>query len=155
MRCLFIHLLHFTFLIFPHSHLVCWGTFLGGKSIHQNLAIEVGILTTQPCLHLMLDIIVWFESLGRKMFFHVGEAMKVWGCQIRAVGRLLKNFPTPLFHRSSCVHTHTVQYPLRKCVVHENCGAWAMKELPSNDQSLNFKWIKRHLTIWSYLVAIK
>ena len=36
MRCLFIHLIRFTSLIFPHSHLLCWGTCLGGKSISQN-----------------------------------------------------------------------------------------------------------------------
>ena len=35
-RCLFIHLLHFTSLIFPHSHLLCWDICLGGKSISQN-----------------------------------------------------------------------------------------------------------------------
>ena len=53
------------------------------------------------------------------------------------------------------VSTHAVQYPLQNCVIHENCGAWAMKVLPSSNQCLNFKWIKGHLTMWSYLVAIK
>ena len=50
---------------------------------------------------------------------------------------------------------HTVQYPLQNCIVHDNCGAWATKVLPSSEQCLNYKWIKRQLTMWSYLLAIK
>ena len=65
--------------------------------------------------------------------------------------------PQKLNNRSNlfCPHTPTVHYPLQKCVLQENCEAWATKVLPSSDQCLNFKWIKRHLTRWSYLVAIK
>jgi len=118
-RGLFVHLLHFTSLIFPHSHLLCWFTCLDGKSISQNPFDQGGILTRQPCLHLMLDIIMWFESLGTKMFFRVGEEKKVRRCQIRAVGRVLKNFHSPIipkdYCRMSCMRSDIVmqqQHPL-------------------------------------------
>jgi len=108
---------HFTSLIFPHSHLLCWGTCLGMKSISQNLSIEGGILTMQPCLHLMLDVSMWFESLGTKMFF------SCWGRDEKRVSTgafpfVHKNWTTD--RTSSCVHTHTVQYPSRNCVIHKN-----------------------------------
>jgi len=45
---------------------------------------------------------MWFALLGMKMFFHVGEEMKVWSCQIWAVGRVLKNFPAPSFQKIDC-----------------------------------------------------
>ena len=88
------------------------------------------------------------------MFFSCGgrdESPKVPypGCRAGA-----EEFPSPIVP-SFFLCPHTVQYPLWNCVVHENCGAWATKVLPSNDQCLNFKWIKRNLTMWSYLVAIK
>ena len=138
--------------VFFHSHLLCWGTCLGGKSISQNPVDRrwdpdhAAMFAPSSC---DLNRLAW------RCFLPVGEEMKVRRCHIRAVGRVLKNFPAPSFHRSSCVHTHTVQYPLQNCVVHENCGAWATKVLTSSGQCLNFKWIKRHLTMWSYLVAIK
>ena len=82
------------------SHL-CWCTCLGGIPFLKILSIEGWIPITQPCLHLVLHIIMWFELLGMKMFFHVGEEMKVRRCQIRAVGRMLKNFPAP-FQKIHC-----------------------------------------------------
>ena len=102
--------------------------------------------TCTSCLTSSYD----WNLLARRCFFHVGEEMKVRRCWIQAVGRVFKYSPAPSF-----VSTHTAQYPLRNCVIHENCGAWATKVLPSSNQCLNFKWIKRHLTMWSYLVAIK
>ena len=48
-----------------------------GLPFLKTLSTEGGILTMQPCLHLMVDIIMWFESLGTKMFFHVGEGMEI------------------------------------------------------------------------------
>ena len=80
-----------TSLIFPHSRLLCWGTCLGGKSISEN--------PVNRRWDLMLDIIMWFESLSTKMFFHAGEELKVRRCQIQAVGQVLKNLPAPSFQK--------------------------------------------------------
>ena len=43
-----------------------------------------------------------FESLVAKIFFHFGEDMKFRRCQIRAVGRVLKNFLAPSFKNIHC-----------------------------------------------------
>jgi len=117
-RCLFIHLLHFTSLIFPHSHL-CWGTCLGGKSISQN-PVDGRWDPDHPAMfapHAWHHHVI--ESLGMKMFFHVREEMKVQRCQIRAVGWGLKNYPAPSFQkihcRMSCMRSGIViqqQHPL-------------------------------------------
>ena len=156
MRCLFIHLLKFTSLIFLHSHLLCRCTCLGRKSISQNpVDRRWGSWphrhTYTSCLTSSCD----WNILARRFFFSCwgrDESPKVLNPGCRAG---VQEFPSPIVCAHTHTHTHTVQYPLRNCVIHENCGAWATKVLPSSNQCLNFKWIKRHLTVWSYLVAIK
>ena len=109
MRCLFIHLLHYTSLIFPHSHLICWGTCLGRKSISQNPVDrrwdpDLGAMFAPHAWHQHVIWIAWHEDV----FFLVGEEMKIWRCQIRAVGWVLKNIPARITYRtSSCVHTRS------------------------------------------------
>ena len=109
-----------------------------------------------PCSHVCTSGLTSSCDLNRLawrcFFFMLGKGWKSEGARSGLQGRCSR------ISQSHCsivllVSTHTVQYPLRKCVVHENCGAWAMKVLPSSGQCLNFKWIKSHLTMWSYLVA--
>jgi len=137
-RWLFIHLLHFTSLIFPHSHLLCWSTCLGGKFISQNPVDRK-----------------WDPDHAATFAPHAWHHHVIWiAWHAWVVGWVLKNFRAPSLQKirccMSCMRSGIVmqqQHPL--------VGHWAMKVLPSSDQCLNFKWTKRHLTMWSYLVAIK
>ena len=155
MRRLFIHLLHFTSLVLPHSHLLCPGTCLGRKSISQNSVDRRWdpdhSHTCTPCLTSSCD----WNVLARRCFFMLGKRRKSEGAESRLYGGCSGISQPHRLWPHTHTHTHTVQYPLRNCVIHENCGAWATKVLPSSNQCLNFKWIKKHLTMWSYLVAIK
>jgi hypothetical protein len=138
-RCLFIHLLHNTSLIFPHSHLLCWGTCLGTKSISQNPVHrrwdpDHTAVFAAHAWHQHVIRIAWHEDVfscwGRDESPKVPDPGSWAGAQ---------EFPSPNTDcTSSCVRKHTVQYPLRNCIVHENCGAWARKVPLSSDQCLNF-----------------
>jgi hypothetical protein len=50
-----------------------------------------------------------------------------WGCPFCPQNRIT--------NRTSS-RVHTLQQQLRNCIVHENCGAWVTKMLPSSDQCL-------------------
>ena len=88
----------------------------------------------QPCLHVMLDIIMWFELLGTKIFFHVGEEMEVRRCQIWAVGRVLKNFPAPSFQK---IHCHMSWMRSGIVIQQQHPLAWHLRPLALNS-SLKF-----------------
>ena len=70
---------------------------------------------------------MWFELLGTKMFFHVGEEKKVRRCQIRAVGRVLKNFPAPSFKKITVTWTWTLRAADQKYL--ENFEMWCWRRM--------------------------
>jgi len=118
MRCFFIHFLHFTSLIFPHSHLLCWGTCLGGKSISQNPVDkrwdpDPTTMFAPHAWHHHVIWIVWHEDVfscwGRD------ESPKVPhpGCSAGA-----QEFPSPIVpkdllshERHAVGHCHTTTAP--------------------------------------------
>ena len=157
LRCLFVHLLHNTSLIFPHSHLVCWGTCLGGKSISQNPVDrrwdpDQAAMFAPHAWHRHVIWIAWHKDV----FSCWGGKMKIQRCQIRAIGRVLKNFPAPNNRSHLCLCPHTqcstrcttassteiAELELRKCF-----------RLATNVRTYSVK--RSRLAMWSYLVEIK
>jgi len=72
---------------------------------------------------------MWFESLGTKMLFHVGEEMKVRRCRTRAVGRALKNFSAQSFQK---IHCHKSCMQLGIVMQQEHPLVWYLRPLESN-----------------------
>ena len=148
MRCLFIHLLHLTSLIFPHNHLLCWGTCLGGKSISQNSVDrrqdpDHAAMFAPHAWHHHVIWIAWHEDV-----FHAGEEMKVRRCQIQAVGRVLKNFPDPLFQKFhchiSCMQSGIVMQQQPPLVWHPHLRPLALN---SSLKFLRVAWWEAELTV--------
>ena len=119
MRCLFIHLLHFTSLIFPHSHLLCWGTCLGGRSISQNPVDrrwdpDQAAMIAPHAWHHHVIWIAWHEDVFSRWRRDGSPKVPDPGCRVGA-----QEFPSPTvpkdYCRMSCMRSGIVmqqQHPL-------------------------------------------
>ena len=122
------------------------------KPCRKNVGSWPGSHVCTSCLTSSCDS----NRLARRRFFScLGKRWKSEGARYGLLGSCSRISQPEWLIAPLLASANAVQCPLRNCVVHENCGAWATQVLPPSDQCLNFKWIERHLTMWSYLVAIK
>jgi hypothetical protein len=101
-----------------------------------------------------LDIIMWFESLVSGQYWCTQVSSPLTICSKKSSPWSLKRRRKARDAPFGYVHTQSIVAIAEPCRPWK-LWSWATKMLPSSDQSLNFKWIKRHHTIWSYLVPIK
>jgi len=95
---------YYTSLIFPHSHLLCWGTCLGGKSISQNLVDrrwdpdQAAMFAPHAWYHHVIWI-TWHEDVfscwGRDKHLKVPDL----GCRVSA-----QKFTSPIVPKDSLSH---------------------------------------------------
>jgi len=104
--------LHFASLIFPHSHLLCWGTCLDGKSISQNPVDRrwdpEHVAMFAP--HAWHHHVIWIAR-HQDVFFMLrrDESPKVTDPDCRAGAQV---FPSPIVPKDSLSHE---LYAVRHC----------------------------------------